>query len=152
MEKYTAYTLTLICTLVSCQQQTVDKQAEAEKLMQTSREWSKSTTSTDAARIVSYWADDAILISPGEPPLQGKNALIEMVEATSKDSTFSISWEPVTAEISESGDMGYLIEDSQMTMADSTGKSVTKHYKSVTIWRKQKDGSWKNVVDIMSPK
>jgi ketosteroid isomerase-like protein len=149
MKNITLYIL-LILFVSSCQQQNVDKQAEGKKLMETSREWSKSTSSTDAARIVSYWADDAILISPGET-LQGKEALRQMVESTSKDSTFTITWEPISAEISESGDMGYLIEDSHMTMADSTGKLVTNHFKSVTIWRKQKDGSWKNVVDIMSP-
>jgi ketosteroid isomerase-like protein len=35
-----------------------------------------------------------------------------------------------------------------MTMNDSTGKPVTQHNKAVTIWRKQADGTWKNVVDM----
>ena len=31
---------------------------------------------------------------------------------------------------------------------DSLGNPVTNHGKGVTVWRKESDGSWKNVVDI----
>lgn len=74
-----------------------------------------------------------------------------MVEGGYKNPSFKISWEPKTAEISKSGDLGYLIEDSQITVNDSTGKPVTQNFKSVTVWKKQADGTWKNVVDVMSP-
>jgi ketosteroid isomerase-like protein len=47
--------------------------------------------------------------------------------------------------------MGYLIEHSKITVNDSSGKSSTQHFRSVTVWKKQADGSWKNVVDVMSP-
>ena len=74
-----------------------------------------------------------------------------MVEGSFKTPGFQISWEPESAEISKSGDLGYLIEHDDMTMNDSTGKPITQHYNSVTVWKKQADGSWKNVVDVMSP-
>ncbi len=100
---------------------------------------------------MNYWTDDAILYSAGEPELKGKKAIREMVEASLKDSGFSISWEPISAEVSESGDMGYLLEKSKIIMKDSTGKENIMTFKGVTIWKKQKDGSWKNAIDIMSP-
>jgi ketosteroid isomerase-like protein len=64
---------------------------------------------------------------------------------------FRISWQPQRVEVSESGDMAYLIENSQISFTDSAGKPVTLNNKGVTIWRKQSDGSWKNAVDISTP-
>jgi ketosteroid isomerase-like protein len=43
--------------------------------------------------------------------------------------------------------MGYLLEDTTVTVNGPDGKPVTNKFRAVTIWRKQPDGSWKNVVD-----
>lgn len=119
--------------------------------MQTSREWSDVAATRNADKVLSYWADDAVVISAGQPALKGKQEIRQMVEGSFKNPAFKISWAPESAEISKSGDLGYMIEHDEMTTTDSTGKAVVKKYKSVTIWKKQADGSWKNVVDVMSP-
>lgn len=64
-------------------------------------------TSRNADSILSYWTDDAIVISAGEENLKGKNSIRQMVEGSFKSPGFNISWEPKTAEISKSGDLGY---------------------------------------------
>ena len=48
--------------------------------MQISREWSKSAASDSIEKTLSYWADDAVVMSPGQPSMKGKNAIREMVE------------------------------------------------------------------------
>jgi ketosteroid isomerase-like protein len=53
--------------------------------------------------------------------------------------------------VSESGDIAYLFENSQVSFTDSTGKPVTINNKAVSIWRKQAGGSWRNAVDISTP-
>jgi len=140
-----------ICFALSCTDKKPDNKAEAEKLMQLSKEWSKAAGSGDIEKTVSYWDEDAILMSAGQPTLKGKHAIRQMVEESFKIPGFHISWEPLSVEISENGDMAYLIERSQVEMKDSTGKTLMHHNKAVTIWRKQADGSWKNVVDISTP-
>jgi ketosteroid isomerase-like protein len=47
--------------------------------------------------------------------------------------------------------MAYLLENSKISYTDSTGKPVTLNNKAVSIWRKQRDGNWKNAVDISTP-
>lgn len=116
--------------------------------MQTSRDWSRVAATDSLDKILSYWADDAVVMSPGQPPIKGKAAIRAMLESTSKIPGFKISWEPLSVVLSENADMGYLIEQNQVTMNDSTGKPVTEFNKCVTIWKKQADGSWKNVVDM----
>jgi len=141
-------TLLIVLTTVGCSQTKVDKKAEGDKVMQVSREWSQTIATKDVDKTVSYWADDAFLMQEGQAPLKGKQAIRQMVEESFKIPGFNISWQPQTVEVSDNGDMAYLIENAQVSFNDSTGRIVTINNKAVTIWRKQLDGSWKNAVDI----
>jgi uncharacterized protein (TIGR02246 family) len=144
-------TVLLVLTVMSCNQQKVDTKAEGEKVMQLSKEWSQAASAGDVEKIVEYWADDAVVMSAGEPVLSGKQAIRKMVEESYKMPGFRISWQPQSVVVSQSGDMAYLIENSQVSFTDSTGKPVTINNKAVSIWRKQAGGSWKNAVDISTP-
>ncbi len=139
-------TVTLIC----CNQKKVDTKAEGEKLMALSREWSKQAAGKDVDKIVDYWSDDAVLFTNGRPAINGKNALRQMVEESLNIPGFKITWEPVKVDVSESGDMAYLIEKNEMTMQDSTGKPFVIKGNVVTVWKKNTAGEWKAVVDISS--
>lgn len=140
--------LSTLLILFGCNERTVDTKVEEERLMQISREWSKTAATDSIEATLSYWADDAVVMSPGQPPIKGKKAIREMVEGTSKIPGFKISWEPLSVSISKSGDMAYMIEQNQITINDTLGNPKTEFNKSVTIWRKEADGSWKNIVDI----
>jgi len=117
--------------------------------MNLSREWSEVAATNDIEKTLSYWADDATVMSPpGQPPMKGKEAIRAMVEGMSKIPGFKISWEPLSVFVSQSGDMAYLIEQNQVTFNDSLGNAITEYNKDVTVWRKEADGSWKNVIDM----
>jgi ketosteroid isomerase-like protein len=141
-------TLFIFFFLESCGSSAVDTKTEGERLMQISREWSRSAATDSLEKTLSYWADDAVIMSPGQPPVKGKNAIREMIMSTTKIPGFKISWEPLSASVSKSGDMAYMIEQNQITMNDSLGKPTTEFNKGVTVWRKEADGSWKNIVDM----
>jgi len=134
-------------SIAGCNQKKIDTVAEGEKLMQVSREWSQAVPTKDYEKILSYWADDAVILLPNQAPVKGKDAIRAMVEADSKNPAFSISWEPLEANVSEDGSMGYLLEQNKVTLNDST----TFYNRVVTVWRKTTDGNWKNVVDISTP-
>ena len=125
--------------------------ADLKALMDTSRAWSKSVQSKDVTKIVSYWTDDATLMMPGEPLRRGKGEIEPYVAQSLKTPGFSISWEPLEGAISKSGDLGYLIERERITFPDGHGGIVQRIARGVTVWKKQPDGSWKNVVDISQP-
>lgn len=146
---YKLIALSLLIILSGCGEKNIDTKAEGEKLMQISREWSKSAATDSVEKTLSYWADDAVMMSSGQPPLKGKKAIREMVEGSSKIPGFKISWEPVSVSVSKSGDMAYMIEQNQITMNDSLGNPITKYGTGVTIWRKDANGDWKNIVEVM---
>lgn len=113
--------------------------------MEISRQWAKSQTPEE---ILSYWAEDALVMAPGQPALRGKEAITKMVEGSAEIPGFEVSWEPKKAFVSKSGDLAYLIEQNYFSANDSLGNPVRTYNKVVTIWKKQEDGSWKNVVDM----
>lgn len=142
-----AYAILLI--LSSCCATTVDQEQEAEKLMELSRSWAKSVKDKDVEKMLSYWAEDAMLMSPNEASVVGIEALRGMVERSMKIPGFEINWEPQEAFVSKSGDLGYVVIKNYMTMpVDTLGNTRTVFNKGVEIWKKQENGTWKNVIDI----
>jgi uncharacterized protein (TIGR02246 family) len=126
----------------------VSVEDETATLMRLSREWSEVAASGDLERTLAYWADDAVMMIPGQPPIRGKEAIRKFVESSAAVPGFSVRWEPLEAHVSASGDMAYLIERNQFSFNDSSGALVTESNKVLTVWRKQDDGTWKNVIDM----
>ena len=127
---------------------TVDRQAEAQMLMELSREWSKVLARGDLDSTLDFWSDDAVVMPPKLPAIEGKQAITEMIQAGADTPGYKISWEPIAAYVSESGDMAYMIERNVEEQLGSDGNKVVTYNKTVTIWRKDSQGHWKNVVDI----
>ena len=126
----------------------VDKEAEAQALMDLSRQWSGYVASGDLESGMDFWADDAVMLPPDMPVLDGKDAIRDYVEAAADIPGFKISWEPASAHISRSGDMAYMIERNVTEVDGADGNKVITQGKVVTVWRKDSQGNWKNVVDM----
>jgi ketosteroid isomerase-like protein len=63
--------ITLI--LVSCSRAQFDATKEGEKLLRRDAEWADlAAAGKDVEKVVSYWSDDAVVIFPGQPVLEGK--------------------------------------------------------------------------------
>lgn len=142
--------LCALVSLASCGQPEpeIDPQKEADNLIATSREWARAAQTGDTDSILSYWSEDAVLIMPQGPAVEGQAALREVLKGAEGVPGFEVNWEPKEAYVSESGDLGYIIAHKYFKMPDSTGQPFTTFHREVTIWKKQADGSWKNVVDI----
>ena len=133
--------------LSGCQKANGEESVEA--LMQTSREWSKVAESGDMDKVAEYFDDDAVIVPAGENPVRGKQAIRAYLAQAEKIPGFRIRWEPIEGKVS--GDMGYLLERTHMTMTGPDGTPVTDTLRAVTVWRRAPDGSWKNLVDASIP-
>ena len=120
---------------------------DAESLLQISREWCAAVAAGDREAVLAYWADDAVMMPPGQPVLNGKDAIRSFLDATDNIPGFAIRWEPINAHLSDDGNMGYLIERNVVTMHNDDGQPLETHGNVVTIWRKDENGVWKCVVD-----
>ena len=131
--------------------QTAFQKEEQEKLLDLSREWARVTQSGDAEKILSYWSEDAILMPPDQPTINGHEQLGKMLEGAAQIPGFEVNWEPKEAFVSKSGDLGYVIAHKYFKFPDGTGNINKAFFIEVGVWKKQKDGKWKNTIDIYNP-
>lgn len=90
------------------------------------------------AAFLSYSTDDAILLGAGGPMSEGRQAVGAAFDGFPSGAV--LNWWPVAAAIAESGDLG-------CTVGEATIASLNRYSKYLTIWRRQRDGSWKFVAD-----
>lgn len=137
-------TIVLLVLLYACSQQPekkdISEQAKKE-IIDADKAANEMAAKEGFLKTILYYSDDSI-IKPkeGALPIIGKKELASAYAG--QEDTKDISWEPFRAEASSSGDFGYSFGNWKYKIGDST---IYGNY--YTIWKKQKDGSWKFVVD-----
>jgi ketosteroid isomerase-like protein len=121
--------------------------ATAETLRQLESEFMKATAERGSQGYLSYYADDAVEVPNGAPLIQGKINIAKTMGFLD-DKNNHLTWTPVGADISSSGDLGYTYGTYEFSSKDKDGKTVVDHGKYTSIWKKQGDGSWKVVLDM----
>ncbi|MCM3876172.1 MAG: DUF4440 domain-containing protein [Thermoanaerobaculia bacterium] len=126
-----------------------DPAAERERLLRRDAEWAAAAAEgKDVSKIVSYWTDDAVVVPPGQPIVEGKAALRTFVDASLKMPGFSIRWKSEKPAFSPDGKMATLQGSNEMTMTGPDGKTISLKGRSVTVWRLEPDGQWRCAIDI----
>jgi len=116
------------------------------KLLQLEAEFMKTTAEKGFEGFISYFADDAADLPNGGVIVSGKENIRQALGPWGPD--VSLTWTPVHADMAASGDLGYTYGTYVFTAKDKDGKPVISHGKYATVWKKQKDGSWKVVLDM----
>jgi uncharacterized protein (TIGR02246 family) len=123
--------------------------ADAATIRDLDTQWSKAATARDLDGAVSYYSDDASLMSPNAPVATGK-AAIRAAWVPLVAPGVTTSWKTINVEVARSSDLAYATGAYDVVSTDAHGKSSTEHGKSVEVWKKQADGKWKSVVDIFN--
>jgi len=119
----------------------------ADTLKRLEAEFMQATAAKGSEGYMSYYADDAVEVPNGATILAGKaNIAKTMGFLDQKDNR--LTWTPVGADISTAGDLGYTYGNYEFRTKDKDGKPVVDHGHYTSIWKKQKDGSWKVVLDM----
>ena len=120
----------------------------ASQILQLDAEWSRAAQGRDVEKVLSFWAEDAIVYPPGSPPVIGKPAIREYVAKSLQMPGFTISWKTANVVVSRGVDLAYATGTNRVTFSGLDGKQVTVEGKAVTVWRRERDGVWKCVIDI----
>ena len=132
-----------------CSPRDFDSAAGQAKLLRRDAEWADlATAGKDVDKIVSYWSNDAILTFPGQPMLEGKQAIRAYVEASLKTPGFKIHWVSEKPVFSPDGKLAYVRGTDDLTMPGPNGTLITTHLRGVAVWRMDPDREWRCVVDI----
>jgi ketosteroid isomerase-like protein len=137
--------LFLTILLSGCDQASRRKQM-TDELLQADRDFARLSVEKGAnASFLAYIDDNCVILRPNRAPVIGRDKITEMY--STPDTSFTLNWEPLFADISNSGDLGYTYGIYTVEMDSPEGTTVTKEGTYVTIWKKDEDGKWKFVLD-----
>ena len=119
--------------------------ADKSVLIEADRAFSKMSADKGLYEAFDFYMDDnATMYREGQNPFTGRESIRPIL---SKNPNATLTWEPTSAEIAASGDLGYTLGRWEYTIKDSTGEESKSFGYYVSIWKKQDDGNWKWVFD-----
>jgi len=142
-------TFAIALLMTACNEAADTHDADVKALKDNEAQWNRDFASKDPDKLVAYYADDAILMSPGMPAGSGKDAIRNTLKQMVSDPAFLLKFQASKVEIAKSGDVAYTQGSYTMAMTDPQTKQVIDDHGSyVTTYRKPPNGAWKAVADI----
>ncbi len=93
-----------------------------------------------------FAADDAVMKRDNDSLIEGKEA-IRALFADPKFKKATVTWKPDFVDVSDDGTLAYTYGRYVWTTTDSLGAKQDFKGRFHTVWKRQKDGSWKFVWD-----
>ncbi|WP_157468190.1 YybH family protein [Edaphobacter aggregans] len=126
-----------------------NQDADISAVHATEAQWNQDYASRDLDKIMSHYADDAVLRVPGTAPSKGKDAIREGIKNMTADPAMALKFVASKVEVAKSGDVACAQGTYTLTLTDpQTNQVIHDHGSYVTIYRKEPDGTWKAVADI----
>jgi uncharacterized protein (TIGR02246 family) len=142
----------LAALLTGCAVSTPDtREADLKAIKDTETAWVADANTKDPAKFAAHYTDDASVLLPNEPIITGKDNITAGIKPMMADPNFALQFQATKADVAKSGEVAYTQGTYAMTMTDpKTKQPMTDKGKYVTVYRKQADGSWKAVSDILN--
>ena len=123
------------------------QKATVETLKHLEAEFMQAAAEKGSNGYMSYYAENAVEVPNGAHAIEGKVNIAKGMSFLD-DPNNRLTWTPVGGDISSSSDLGYTYGTFEFQSKDKDGKSRVEHGKYTSIWKLQKDGSWKVVLDM----
>ena len=142
--------LVLTIIMVHCSNpKTVEVSAEKESILKTDREFSDYSSKNGMKKAFLLFGDESmVMLRENSMPVVGKTAFKNLYK-NFDDSQMTLVWEPLFADVSISGDLGYSYGIYTMTIKSDSLKTEKGTY--LSICKKDpdsnRDGNWKFVLD-----
>ena len=94
---------------------------------------------------MSFAAHDGVLLRPKSYPIEGIDKIKESLGDS--DTSFTLTWSPLFAAVSESLELGYTYGIYELTIKSKEANPQVHKGTYLTIWKKDKYGNWKFVLD-----
>jgi uncharacterized protein (TIGR02246 family) len=103
--------------------------------------------SPDPTAWVYLYTEDAVLLEPGEAPIAGRPALLQMARAMKPLSSVVISAERTVGD----GDLAYTYGRGSWVNGRPPTAGEATNVRFVQIWRKETDGVWRMAQEVLVP-
>ena len=99
--------------------------------------------------VLSNFADDAVVLPPGLPALEDRDAIRAFMADALAATEYSVDTETVRAETA--AELGYTFSTYNVSGTPPGGKRVAESGRVVRLWKKQSGGAWKITLEIWHP-
>jgi ketosteroid isomerase-like protein len=123
-----------------------DQEACRQEIRQTEKDFAKMAADQGVTAAFSYYIADSGVVNAGDELFQGREAVRKHYESW-KFKDVKLIWAPDFVDVSSSCDLGYTYGKYTFSYRDSTGKINEIHGIFHTVWKRQKDGTWRFVWD-----
>ena len=120
--------------------------AKEDVLIQADKDFAKAAAERGVEGFLSFFAEDSTILPKMAAPITNKAGITAAHRKNWAQPGFSLEWTPLKAVLARSGELGYTYGTYVRKILED-GKQVTETGKYVTIWRRQRDGSWKVELD-----
>jgi len=142
-----------MCLLAGCSRYAAPDthEADVKAIKDVEAAWVKDAATKDVERFLAYYSDDGVVLLPNAPPISGKDNIRAALKPMMADPNFALTFSSSRVEAARSGDLAYSQGSYSMTMTDpKTHMPMTERGKYIMVFKKQADGSWKTVEDMIS--
>jgi ketosteroid isomerase-like protein len=113
------------------------------EMMEADRAFSKlSKEKGMKTAFIEYLDSNGVLLRPNHLPIAGADAVDFLIQQN--DTDFTMTWEPRNGAIARSGELGYTYG---IYVLRPSSKDTVIYGTYVSIWKKEKGGTWKYVLD-----
>jgi len=113
------------------------------ELMDADRDFSRMSEQKGMKEaFLEYIDSNGVLLRPNQPPIVGADAVDFLIQQN--DTTYILKWEPKDGAVAKSGELGYTYGIYALM---PTSKDTIIYGTYVSIWKKEKSGRWKYVLD-----
>ena len=117
------------------------------EIAQAESDFEKMAADKTIAEAFAYFADSsAVIRGANDSLIRGKEGIRNLFMAD-RFKNASVKWAPDFIDVASSGDLGYTYGKYVWQSKDSTGNIHESKGIFHTVWKKQKDGSWRFVWD-----
>ena len=103
----------------------------------------------DTAVVGAIFADDVVVMMPNQPAQRGLDAARKNFAGMFASSTVK-EFNLKTDDVAIGGDLAVETGNYEMTLQPQGGREVKDKGKYITVWKRQADGSWKIIRDMVS--
>jgi uncharacterized protein (TIGR02246 family) len=102
--------------------------------------WKRATLERDDAQLASLMAEDAVFLTPGNPPMRGRDTFMRLLPALQR---FRVDSSSDIEEIRVTGEWAYCWTSLRVVATPlDGGPAIRRSGNTLSIFQKEKDGRW----------
>jgi ketosteroid isomerase-like protein len=129
------------------ERQATDNAKASDAVKAADASFQQAIAAKDLNKIISFYADDAVLMPAAKPLLTGKAAITDEWKELLAIPAFENTSKLAQVEVSGANDLAYTRGSYETRLMGEDGKIVTEPGKWLSVWRKQPDGSWRVAIE-----